>query len=243
MGTESTVTQRGFQPGGQRPCLFVIICQGRCGSTLLVELLNSSEEINVDGEILAGGLQQNWPVQNTRLERFVAYPVPLPVRALGFKAKLSDIVDTHAFRIFLRTKGFHVVVLTRADLVKQALSWIYAERLFERIGEWNLVHGDLQFEPIAVNCSDLVQRIRALERGRDALFEFVASCELETTIVRYETLKDSPEAEAKRIAWALGVTPTKQLCATVRKHTPDELGDAVANPEEVRACLTAAGYL
>jgi LPS sulfotransferase NodH len=229
--------------GNSAQCLFVILFQGRSGSTLLGELLNSSPAIQIEGEILAGRRLEGWRRQNARLGQFVQRSQSSRIQAVGFKAKLTDIADTNAFRSFLQREGFRIVFLTRRDVVKQALSWIYADRLFQRSGEWNLVRHDIQFQPIAVKCEELVRRIRALERGRDALLDFVASLGNLPIEVNYETLQDSLESEASRVAGALGITVTSQLCATVRKHTPDDLAQAVANPEQVRACLIASGYL
>jgi LPS sulfotransferase NodH len=235
------------------PRLFVILCQGRSGSTLLGELLSSCPEISAAGEILAEPGRAGWPAQRSRLERFVGSSAAPAARAAGFKAtgfkatgfkaKLSDVLDAESFGSLLREKGFHLVLLRRRNLVKQALSWIYADRLFERHGVWNVDRDGIEFEPLSIDGDDLLRRIEALERGREALRRFVGACGLATTALDYEDLREPARDEAGRVARALGVTPSGPLEAKVRKHTPDRLADAVANPAELFARLAAAGYL
>ncbi|HET7178062.1 MAG TPA: Stf0 family sulfotransferase [Solirubrobacterales bacterium] len=225
------------------PRLFVILCLGRSGSTLLAELLGSCPEIWMEGEILAGRSDSSWQAQTSRLARFLASARASGSQAAGFKAKLTDVLAPEDFRLLLREEGFHLVLLTRRDVVKQALSWIYADRLFERYGVWNVTRDGIDFEPLAVDGAELVRRIKILERGREALLRFVDTCGLSITRVGYEVLQESPPAEAGRVARALGVTPSLGLESRLRKHTPDRLIDAVANPAEVLAHLAAAGYL
>ncbi len=112
---------------------FVVFSQGRTGSTLFMDLLNSHPDIRCDGELLY-------------------YPLPLPRTLIdirsricrkqlyGFKLKLYQLSEKRLFRIpenylgHLVHEGWKIISIKRSNILKQLISLYYAKatRLFHR---------------------------------------------------------------------------------------------------------------
>ena len=51
--------------------------------------------------------------------------------AVGFKTKLKDVDDHHDFTELLREQDFRIILMTRRNTLKLAISTLNARRLFE----------------------------------------------------------------------------------------------------------------
>ncbi|MEM9847436.1 MAG: hypothetical protein AAF847_06075, partial [Bacteroidota bacterium] len=133
--------QHSFGKSEQPKQKFVIFTSGRSGSTLLVDLLNSSPDLQCDDELL---------------KRRLAFPIPL-IRSFaaqsekdiyGFKLLSyqllnvqTGIKDKHQFLDrLIQEEGYQLIHLSRDNKAKQALSIIYA---FYR-GQWHNQAGSKQ---------------------------------------------------------------------------------------------------
>jgi LPS sulfotransferase NodH len=102
---------------------FVILTTGRCGSELLVSLLNSHPQISCDSEIL--GIRRIAPLR--LIESRAALAGLRGARAYGFKMLPRDLQagadgDPAGRLRELHRRGFAMIRLERRDLLQQAVS-------------------------------------------------------------------------------------------------------------------------
>src|ERR687891_188288 len=97
---------------------FVILFEGRTGSSHLTQLLNSHRYIRARGEELKaagerGGAdgQIDWVRKNLSLPRLSR------IRAVGFKTKLRVVIDRHAFADTLRDLSPKIIHMTRRNVI------------------------------------------------------------------------------------------------------------------------------
>jgi len=223
------------------PIAFVILFQGRSGSTFLTEALASHPNISVGGEALAELRSSGVEAQLAWARDCFARASPAGCLALGYKTKLVDVLDYDSFAEVLKFANCRIVHLGRANLVKQAISWIRADLLFDRTATWNIHDRSRIVPPISVAVDEVLDRMSMLEDGKRELEQFVASLGLPTCKVHYEQLQAAPEAEFDRIQQFLGLIkhPLQAMCI---KHTDDDLGRVVLNYEELREALAGTVY-
>ena len=112
---------------------FVILFEGRAGSTYLTELLNSHPNIRAHMEIL-GPLRNDLPIaQLQRTRKTLMAPIIGRFGAVGFKTKLRILTDSKAFAELLKELGVKIINLQRKNKVKEALSEISSNILKEKI--------------------------------------------------------------------------------------------------------------
>ncbi len=111
---------------------FILFSQGRSGSTLLSDLLDSSPMIKSDGEVFGAGMpiRVRFPklYLNLRMKSFRS-----PV--YGCKIKIYDLEHQHGMneeetKSFLRARfaeGWKIIHLRRTNKLRQALSSLVAE--------------------------------------------------------------------------------------------------------------------
>ena len=118
---------------------FVVIFQGRCGSTYLVEALDKHSQIHCWKEYFSTLKKRkgNAEDQLRWLADFYSSP-PVACSAVGFKTKLKDVMDPDGFARTLGEHQAHIIHLQRRNTVKLTVSLLNAMRLNERTGDWNL---------------------------------------------------------------------------------------------------------
>lgn len=220
---------------------FVLLFQGRSGSTMMIEALNDHPDILACGESLiafkaAGGLAQiEW------VNRYFAAGRAQDRSAVGFKTKLTDLLDPAAFAAMLRETNCRIVHLERDNLVKQAISWIRADVLFARTGEHNIWESAYAIPSICIDPEELIDRVRAIEAGQTILRRFLRGLGLPTCRISYERLLAVPEIQFRRVQNFLGVRPAVIAPHSV-KHTDDDLRLAVPNLGALRQRLAGTSY-
>lgn len=232
---------RPWVPGLRRPPRrFVIFAQGRSGSTLLADLLNSHPEVVCDDEILT--FRRHWPARYAH-----ACSVGHRATAWGFKVKVYQLTQNQRmvhpgdFLHQLHDRGWKILHLQRRNLLRQALSSMVAE-----------LRGGLYHQPTAagsgrataavhIDPDELVRRCR--ERERFVEEESRALDGLPYLHLRYEDDllgPDDHQATADRVFTHLGVTPLP-VATTLTKLAGSPL-DGVANGAEVRRRLEDSPY-
>lgn len=116
------------------PQRFVILTNGRSGSTLLVDLLKSHPDIDCEPEVLNESRWKQYKRPVLWLLR--AWPIPyLEWRAqrcrkavYGFKLKTGGQVYNlaHTTRMLFQ-RGWQLIYLSRRDILQQTLSWSVAQ--------------------------------------------------------------------------------------------------------------------
>ncbi|MEM9885576.1 MAG: hypothetical protein AAF849_06755 [Bacteroidota bacterium] len=211
---------------------FVIFTSGRSGSTLLVDLLNSSPDLQCDDELL---------------KRRVAFPISL-VRSFAQQSKKevygfkllsyqllnvqTGIKDKRAFLDRLtQEEGYRLIHLNRDNKAKQALSIIYA---FYR-GQWHNQEGSKQkkakrFELNPQIYLYFLEELKILEA-----FEQEMMRNREHLALTYEEDLREPAQYAQsmqRIAKYLDIKISRPE-SKLKKVTPSKLSDMISNKEEL----------
>ena len=208
---------------------FIILFQGRTGSSYLTESINSYPGIVMLPEILGGEAQKATPKH-----------VALQIKKLnkvfrkdntGFKAKLADVLDHKALTAYIKDNDIKIIYMVRKNLIKLAISVINGRRLFKETGLWNLENAQDRLPPFRVDLPELDHVLTVRERQEEELREFVAG--LPTTIeVEYEDLLHNEKQTLKKLYTFLGV-PFVHTKGTTYKNTDDDISKAILNYEEV----------
>lgn len=214
---------------------FVIFAQGRSGSTLLADLLNSHPRIFCADEPLTW--KRRDPVRYA-----AACSVGHRGDTYGFKVKIYQLTDAQHVEpgTFLRSMaeaGWHIVHLQRRNVLRQALSSMVAEqrdRYHNVDGSW--------LEPVQLDARALLARTRAR----------VGYCEAEAEALRgvehlslgYEDDLLSPDmqqATASRVFGFLGLEDV-EVTTILQKIGSRSLDRDVANADEVRDVLLVSEF-
>ena len=218
---------------------FIIFGQGRTGSTLLVDLLNSNSSVYCDEELFFYKLLSpaRYAEGKSRLCQASVY---------GFKAKiyqLSDVqrTDPALFMRRLHRNGWTIIHITRENLLRHSLSAVLAEQrqLYQEKGEIDLrAHREKEHVPVELLISEMQQRER-YRRQEAAVLQ-----DLPHLHVSYEAdLSDSAKQQESlnRIFAALGV-PGVEVHTSLRRINSTMLRDDVANYDELASALDSNGY-
>jgi LPS sulfotransferase NodH len=218
------------------PTLYVILFQGRAGSTWLTEHMRDHPEIHAFAEEF-DTFPQTWVNQKRWLRNFyIRLPrKDLSIRVLGFKTKLSSVADPIRFKEFLEQKQIKVIHLERTNPVKLAISIVRADRLRKKCGESNLYDRLQELGKIHISLEEFGQALSRNQRYQE-LRQFVSSVDAPKLRLEYEQMLNDEAGSLKQVWRFLGVGPAK-TSATVQKNTPDELENAVLNLDELRAAF------
>ena len=229
---------------------FILIMEARSGSSLLVSLLNSHPNIICYPELLvdqpqdiqediariisAGGAPE-------RISPYAQSPQYQPVSAytksnlasVGFKTKLWDLRDRAEFKKILSASGYKIIVLTRKNHLRTAISQMNAERLAASRGVYNLRSG---IDSLGGKLSVPIPRIHTLldeiRNSSEAALAYAREYHSAPLVLYYEDLNERLEATTARVLDFLGAS-TYPLHASFEKATPTDLHDVVENLPEL----------
>lgn len=217
---------------------FVVFAQGKTGSTLLVDLLNSSPDVHCDDEILY-------------------HPVPLPRTYVlahsrrankpiyGFKVKVYQLEreqrrDAHRFLHDLHARDWKIIYLRRNNLLRQILS----NKIRQQRGTpyYQPGHEVLRIERLTVDAADLIARLKY--RQEQLQHEERALDGLPHLCVTYEDDLIGAENHQRtldRLFDHLGAQRTVVKTKLGRINTLP-LSELIANYDEVARHLSRAGF-
>ena len=213
------------------PVQYVILFPGRTGSTYLASHMISHPEIAARYEILSR-YRDSWEDQLECIETLFnkkRFPV---VGAVGFKCKLSQVLDRKAFKAYLQENSVKVVHQIRRNKLKYIVSVIRARMLRSEQGRSNVLDEEQRpIGPIEIPVPIFTRATRRLNVvGR--LDRFVERLEVPKMTTAYEDLLADEQQELQRIWEFLGVSNRPTEGAT-RKNTPDDIRQAVTNIDEI----------
>lgn len=220
------------------PVRFVIFGRGRSGSTALVGLLDSVNEIRCDGEILSTPvLLPKFYLQSCSAKS--------PTPAYGCKILSYHIRDVQPLlqrRRFLHQldqAGFRVIYLRRSNIFLHALSNIRA-----RVSGYYLKKTDGPAKPKVITVKpesvlDWMQRSERLSVYEAELLQGldVLSLTYEEDIQRSE--RHQPTVD--KVCDFLGVT-SSTVTSAYRKQSPGQWRDAIANHRELTEYFANTPY-
>lgn len=217
---------------------FVIFAQGRTGSTLLVDLINSHPGIHCDDEIL---------------KRKVLFP-GLFIRArsalsekdvYGFKVKIyqlwdQKVRDSKQFISDLYEHGWKIIYLTRRNIFRQTISGFVVEQ--SKVWHHNSIYGPLKLKEIYIDCDELLKRMKEREMflaHEKEVLEGVPHITInyENDLLRAQYRQDTLD----KIFNYLDV-PFVQVKTKLVRITSDNLSAFVQNYEEVERVIGNTEY-
>ena len=213
------------------PVRYVTLFPGRTGSTYLASHMVSHPQVCARYEILSRH-SDSWETQIECIRTLCEqkhFPV---IRAVGFKAKLTKILDRQAFRRYLLANDFRVIHQIRRNRLKYIVSVIRANLLRSEHGRSNVV-GDEKKKLGAIEIPVPIFT-RALKRFHavDRLKKFVDKLEVPKLTVAYEDLLQDERGTLQRV-WDFIDVPPVETEGFTKKATPDNIREAVTNIDEI----------
>lgn len=218
---------------------FIIFGQGRTGSTLLVDLLNSSPDVYCDEELFFYKLRSpaRYADGKSRLCKAPVY---------GFKAKIYQLSETQEadprqFMRRLHRNGWTIIHIERQNLLRHALSAVLAEQrqMYQAETDIDLrAKRDKEYVPVELVVHEMQQREK-FRRQEAAVLQ-----DLPHLHVSYEAdLADGAKQQRSlnRIFEALGVPPV-EVHTNLRRINRTTLRHDVANYDELALALDSVGY-
>lgn len=236
LAKQASVYASRLRPSRLRPVAagrisFVIFAQGRTGSTLLVDLMNSHDGVQCDGEIFG------WPVRfpDAWLK---AHRQRWPDLHYGFKVKpyqlsIDQGLDPVAWVRRVHERGWKLIYLSRRNVLRHALSNMVAEQ----VGFTFRGVRPADSAGITVDPEMLLGAMSVREEQREV--EYAALAGVPHVSVCYEDDLLKPErhqATLDRLSDALGL-PRARARAEVRRITSDDLRTTIANYDEVASAV------
>jgi LPS sulfotransferase NodH len=218
---------------------FIIFGRGRSGSSLLVSLLDSHEQIHCDGELLKRRVlfPLNYIKCRTALSQHEVYGFKL----LSYHMDVQRIRDPRHLVTTLHELGYKIIYLRRLNMLRHALSNIYARHR----GAFHKKATDGEAADKKEMHVDLEQLNFWLQRSEEmSAIEERAIAGLPHIEVIYENdlLHSScHQHTADRIASFLNI-PAKKVDTAFRRITSDTLQDFVLNYEEVEQYIAQTKY-
>jgi LPS sulfotransferase NodH len=221
---------------------FVIFAQGRSGSTLLTEILDSSPYVRCEGEVLAV------PVKN--VNRHLHYRRLRQLgRAYGYKVKIYQLAEHHGITdasAWLQEQhdaGWQIIALRRQNLVRQVLSNMAANRsgLYQQWGEGT--GPAVRRRPLLVDPAALLYAVR--QRSEQGRLEQAALAHVPHISLSYERDLLTPQAQQEtltRLLTHLDLPPAR-VQTTLQRLTSGSVRDLLANPDQIYGALQGTGYL
>lgn len=227
-----------FLPKSDPTTKFVIFTVGRSGSSLLVSLLESHEQIHCDDELFKRNLFS-------------------PLRYLGCKALLSPRtiygfkLNTYHFREqqienpeeFLGEiyhAGYQIISLKRRNIIRQVISHLYAQHRDKF--HHQETQGKQKFEEFTVDLDELQSRLSLFEGFRTLHTQLLEGFP-HLQIYYEDDLLDSSQHQrtVDRVVEFLGA-PSAKVSTKYSKTTPKQLSDFVSNYAQVTAYLENTKY-
>ena len=236
--TESATYTRLLLPGLKRPDRrFVIFAQGRSGSTLLADLLNSHPGVYCADEILTW--QRRDPARYA-----LACSVGHKADTYGFKVKIyqlteaQQIASPNAWLRDMHAQGWAVLQLRRRNVLRQALSSMVAEqrRVYHEEGQTS------QPQPVLIDIDDLLQRTQRRVTTQHEEDQALQGVPHESFVYEDDLLRpETHQATADRAFGFLGLASVP-VTTGLRKIADRPLEQVVTNAQAVRAAVASSPY-
>lgn len=217
--------------GRTRP--FIVIFQGRSGSTYLMEALNRHPEILARMEMLVALKERGAKFQLKQARRYLRPPLFRCSRVIGFKTKLKDVLDPVGFAALLKSLDTRVILLLRRNRVKAVVSLFNAIRLNTRTGEWNLYDEKDRLPPFSVEKGKFEARLNQMETEKRQIEDYAAALDLPILRMDYEDIFGDQNRAFERIFRFLEVGFADIFGKTL-KNTSDDLRQILVNFEDLR---------
>jgi len=238
---------------------FLILFQGRAGSSFLIDALAKLPDVVAEGEMLvdpdptggtfAGRLRRlirpGAAVEPARFQlettqRFYSAPWAGST-VVGFKTKVRDVYNLEGLGPILDEHAVRLIVLERHNLVKQAVSHLNAHRLHAARGEWNLQEGQTRLGAFEIDADAFDDTLRQVTFDQQMLDAFARYVRVPTLRLEYEDLLRDRAAWFGSACAFLGL-PAGEPRSGVRKNTEDDLRKVLLNFDVLRSRYEGTRY-
>ena len=212
---------------------FIILFQGRSGSTYLIESLNNHPNIHVLLLEKFSVHKSSYSEQQDWAYHFYNQKIDKGVQAIGFKSKLIDVLDYKKFAEILFELNVKVIHLSRKNTVKLAISTINAAKLRKNVNASNIYREKDKLKPSEISIEEFDKVFKERKERYEALALYVDSLKCEKLNIYYEDILYSQQKTFQRIQEFLNVPFVMTKGETI-KITPDNLRNIVTNFDELR---------
>lgn len=167
-------------------------------------------------------------------------------RLIASKHALRALEDRAATGRLFAELGLSLLRMRRANIVKVAVSHerarLYATQSEQLTGKarWGVRRGETPLPPTPLDPQSFVETLALVHREDDALRDFQPDCPIYD--LDYEALvADEPQILREIFAW-LDIAPDRRPGTLFVKATPDDLGEAVPNLDELRRAARESGF-
>ena len=226
---------------GHRPPGFLILFEGRTGSTYVVERLASHPHVECAGEwieLRGGG---SAATQRAFTDAYYRRRRSRRVRAVGMKSKFRHILDPEAMRTVLAGNGVRIIHLTRRNLVKWTISGLASMRLHQRLGRSNIRSEDERLEPFAIAPDSFAHALEVRRGWQATLDAFLSTLPAPPPRFEYEDMLADDERFFAALHAAIGVEH-RPTASRLIKATPRDVGQLITNLDELRTGYVGTEY-
>lgn len=240
---------------------FVAFGLARSGTTLLVRLLDSHEQILCMGEVLqpeSSICHPLYPIpryqlyreQSTRSRLISKLAKDYGLRryldwlfetyrneAVGFKLMLVQLQEFPQVADYMRKKQFRIIHIVRENLLKLHVSYARAQMTDLWVSKKPVAQTQVK---LAVR--DLLDDLEDLEKQQQLQSQLISQMQLSHIELIYEKLAQDYGQALLPVLDFLGVDKKYKLNTELRKITSDDLKQVIENYQEVTDALTSTRY-
>ena len=227
---------------------FVLLFQGRTGSSYLQQSLNSHPNIIMLPEVWAGmkyipkqKRKQNAEKQLNWAKEFFERYYNKKINAIGFKTKLIDVLDPKEFARFLEQNNIKIIYMTRRNIIKLTISEINARRLYNKTKRWNLAQEKDRLLPFNLNLNRFKKKLKEKEQMEKKLKIYIKTLNLPVLKICYEDLLMDELETLKKINKFLEV-PFRKTKGNLVKNTSDNLKEIILNLDKIQSRYHGTKY-
>jgi len=246
--------RRLFVPGAPAERV-AMLHTGRCGSTVLGQLLASHGEVYWASEVFESHMAGREPVVDPRAVIEASLARARGYRIYGFETKYLSIqhlsrrcvdLDLERYLEMLGALGFSsFVILERRNLLRRAVS----AEVGRQTKKWHTDRRVDRVEKVAINLArfetgaartSLIELFELMEQERERLANLLSGSK--TLNLTYEQdIEGDPLAGYARICHFLGLTPRRQT-VPLKRTNPFSLREILANFDDVVTYLEGTHY-
>lgn len=228
---------------GRRPTRFVVLFEGRTGSSYLIASLQGIPGIKAQGEGLVGRKREGAGAQLKWAREAWTVPWITTVTAAGFKTKLRDVVDREAFARMLDAYEVKVIYMQRRNLIKTVTSMLRSRKLKEgKVNDYNAYGADQVLPAMEVSVDEFDRLLRYREDLDREMAGYVGRLQRPVMPLYYEDFFEDPEKGLKQVCRFIGAPYRLPRGERPLKNTPSRLQDAITNFRDLKAAYAGTQY-
>jgi len=225
---------------------FLVLFEGRSGSTYLIESLATHPQIRAEKEMFASIKEKTERESAASAEQLRCLQAffasgPYDYRAVGFKTKIKDILDRDKIAGALQQFGTRIILLQRRNRIKLLVSLLNAMQLNEATGDWNLYRESDRQPKLQIDVAEFKQWLDVTEQSNLDLNQYAEQLGLPILRLFYEEILTADGPTFERVCDFLGV-PYQALNGNCIKHTSDDLREVVQNLDELKGEFIGTRY-